>query len=79
MGHPETMIIPHQQLSTEALDNLIKEYCLRDWGLNETEAPLESRYAQVRQAVQQGLLVVLYSEHFETASLIPRDQIEGAG
>jgi len=70
------VIIPYQQLSEDALDGLIKEYCLRDWGLNESESPLGERYRQVRQALVQGALVVLYSEHFETASLVPKDQLD---
>lgn len=71
------MIIPTEQLSDAALDNLIKEYCLRDWGLNDSETPLEGRYKQVRHALQKGLLVVLYSELHETAALVPKDQLEG--
>jgi uncharacterized protein YheU (UPF0270 family) len=70
------MIIPFQQLSDEATDNLIKEYCLRDWGLNEVEAPLEERMAQVRSALQAELLVVLYSEHFESARLVSKDELK---
>ncbi|TNC80971.1 MAG: hypothetical protein C9356_11530 [Oleiphilus sp.] len=71
------MIIPVHSLSDEALENLIKEYCLRDWGLNETEFPLAARIEQVRQAVSQGRLVVLYSEHFETAQLVAADDARG--
>ena len=70
------MIIPLDQLSTEAIDNLIAEYCLRDWGLNEVEAPLEQRKAQIRQALSSGKLLVLYSEAHESAQLIPSDQIK---
>lgn len=69
------MLIPIDQLSTEAIDNLIVEYCLRDWGLNEVEAPLEQRKEQVKRALQAGQLLVLYSEAHETAQLIPKDQI----
>lgn len=70
------MLIPIEQLSSEALDNLIAEYCLRDWGLNETESPLEQRKLQVKQAIHAGELVVLYSEAFETAQLVAANQIE---
>ncbi len=70
------MIIPHDALSSEALDNLIKEYCLRDWGLNEVETPLNSRMDQVRHAIRNGKLVVLYSELHETAQLIAADDLQ---
>ena len=67
------MIIPYEQLSEEALNNLIDEYCMRDWGLNETEEPLESRRSQVSKALKAGQLVVLYSELNQSASLAQAD------
>ncbi|WP_250656308.1 YheU family protein [Alkalimarinus coralli] len=63
------MIIPYQQLSDEAVNNLIDEYCMRDWGLNETEEPLESRRHLVKKALKDGQLVVLYSEYNQSVSL----------
>ena len=70
------MIIPSDQLSEAAIANLIAEYCLRDWGLNDCEAPLAARHLQVRQALQRGQLVVLYSQHYETAQLVSVDQLQ---
>lgn len=70
------MIIPHDQLSEDALNNLIDEYCMRDWGLNETEEPLESRRKQVIQAIKSGQLVVLYSDYNQSAALAQADQLE---
>ena len=67
------MIIPHDQLSEDAINNLIDEYCMRDWGLNETEEPLESRRSQATQALKSGQLVVLYSEFNQSASLTQAD------
>ncbi|MFD2230958.1 YheU family protein [Alkalimarinus sediminis] len=67
------MIIPHDQLSEDAINNLIDEYCMRDWGINETEEPLESRRSQVTQALKSGQLVVLYSEYNQSASLTQAD------
>ncbi|UZE96003.1 YheU family protein [Alkalimarinus alittae] len=70
------MIIPHDQLSEDALNNLIDEYCMRDWGLNETEEPLESRRRQVAQALKSGKLVVLYSDYNQSAALTQADLLE---
>ena len=70
------LIIPYESLSPEALSQLIQEYCLRDWGVNEVETPLESRLQAVRQAVTIGEFGVLYSELHETASLVSADQID---
>lgn len=56
-------------LSAEALDSLVQEYCLRDWGLNETESPLESRKAQVFNALKQGQLLIQFSEDEQSAHI----------
>jgi uncharacterized protein YheU (UPF0270 family) len=61
------MIIPYDALSSEALDNLINEYCLRDRDLNETASPLSERQTFVRQALKNKQLVVVYSEYEESA------------
>jgi len=61
------VIIPYDALSAEALENLISEYCLRDWGLNETSSPLSEREAHVRQALKTKQLIVVYSEDEESA------------
>lgn len=61
------MLIPYQALSAEALDNLISEYCLRDWGLNDTESPINERKTMVWQALASGQLLIFYSEHEECA------------
>lgn len=63
------MIIEPSMLSSEALDSLVQEYCLRDWGLNETESPLESRKAQVLQALKQGKLLIQFSEEEQSAHI----------
>lgn len=63
------MIIPYAALSTDALENLIHDYCLRDWGLNETESPLRERHKQVLNALKNKQLVIVYSEHEESAHI----------
>lgn len=65
------MIIPYEALSSEALNSLISEYCLRDWGLNETTNPIEERASQVRQALKTKQLIVVYSEEEESAYIKP--------
>ena len=72
------MIVPTDALSEDALENLIKEYCLQqDWSLNESDAPLGDRVDQVRSALLAGKLLVLYSEIDETARLISADEAKG--
>lgn len=69
------MIIPYEALSTDALNNLISEYCLRDWGLNETASPLEEREAHVRQALKTKQLLIVYSEYEESAFIKPASDL----
>jgi len=64
------MIIDPKQLSEEAINNLVDEYCLRDWGLNDCEEPLENRQQQVKAALKSGQLVIIYSQHLETAQIV---------
>lgn len=61
------MIIPYEALSDEALRNLISDYCLRDWDLNETTSPLEERESLVRAALKSKQLVIIFSEEEECA------------
>jgi len=69
------MIIDPKQLSEEALNNLIAEYCLRDWGLIDCESPLESRHQQVKAALDNGQLVIIYSQHHESAQITAASEI----
>jgi len=63
------MIIAPHRLSEEALKSLIDEYCLRDWGLNDTENPMETRRKETKAALDNGKLIILYSKHFKTAKI----------
>ncbi len=47
---PAAMIIPHQELSPEALQGLIEEFVTRDGAdYGERDTPLEDKVAQVRR------------------------------
>jgi len=72
------MVIPYQSLSDEALDGLLKEYCLRAWGLNEMESPETERIDTVRKALVRGELVVWYSEYEESAYLLASQDLPKA-
>lgn len=69
------MIIPYDAISPEALDNLIKDYCLRDWGLNETNDPLSERASAVKRALETKQLVIVYSEYEESAYIKPVSEL----
>lgn len=57
------MIVPWQEIAPETLDNLIKEFILRegtDYGSQEVS--LEHKIEQVRQQIKSGDAVILFSE-----------------
>jgi uncharacterized protein YheU (UPF0270 family) len=67
------MIIPHQQISADALQGLIEEFITRDgtdYGLEET--PLASKVTQVRRQIEAGDVVIVFDAATESVSLLPR-------
>ncbi|WP_404341978.1 YheU family protein [Pseudoalteromonas mariniglutinosa] len=67
------MIIPHQQLDTDTLYNLIESYVLRegtDYG--EQECSIESKVAQVKQQLNSGEAMVFFSELHESVTIISK-------
>lgn len=64
------MIIPWQQIAPDTLDNLIREFVLRegtDYG--EEEISLDEKIAQIRQSLASGEAVVVYSELHESVDI----------
>ncbi|ANG65099.1 hypothetical protein A8C75_04330 [Marinobacterium aestuarii] len=71
------VIIPHGELSPETLDNLISEFVTRDGtDYGEQETPLASRIGQVRQLLQRGQVVILFSESTGLCNIVAKDQLE---
>lgn len=67
------MLIPWQQLSTDALYNLAESFVLRegtDYG--DQEFPLATKVQQVLTLIQQGQVVILYSELHESVDLMSK-------
>ncbi|MCG9632176.1 MULTISPECIES: YheU family protein [Vibrio] len=64
------MIIPWQDIAPETLDNLIKEFVLRegtDYG--DVEISLQSKIDQVKQQLQSGEASIVFSELHETVDI----------
>ncbi len=64
------MIIPWQQLEAETLDNLIKEFVLRegtDYG--DHEVSLDQKIDQVKTQLGSGEAVIVFSELHETVDI----------
>ena len=69
------MIIPWQDLDPETLERLIESFVLRegtDYG--EYERSLAQKVADVKQQLQTGEAVLVWSELHETVNIMPRKQ-----
>ena len=65
------MIIPWQQIPAATLDNLLEEYASRDgtdYGL--VEVPLQTKVEQIRAQLQNGQVVIVFSELHETVNIM---------
>ncbi|KOO16148.1 YheU family protein [Vibrio ouci] len=64
------MIVPWQQIDPDTLDNLIKEFVLRegtDYGA--VEISLQSKIDQIKKQLESGDAVVVFSELHETVDI----------
>lgn len=64
------MIIPWQELESETLNNIIESFVLRegtDYGLSEKS--LSEKVFDIRRQLQQGTIVIVWSELYETIDL----------
>lgn len=64
------MIIPWQELEEDTLTNIIESFVLRegtDYGL--VEKTLSEKVADVKMQLQQGEIVIVWSELHETINL----------
>lgn len=70
------MIIPIEELSKDALFNLIEGFVLRegtDYG--DLDCDLEGKVEQVFKQLKAGDALLVYSELHETVNIIPKDQL----
>ena len=64
------MIVPWQQIEPATLENLIREFVLRegtDYG--NSEIPLASKVLQIQKQLQSGDAVVVFSELHESVDI----------
>ncbi len=72
------MIIPISELSADTLENIAKEFVLRegtDYG--EMEFDLSVKVAQVLEQLRSGKAVLVYSELHETVDIQQADRYQG--
>lgn len=71
------MIIPIEEINTETLATLIKEFVLREgteYGLNDVS--LENKIVQVHSQLKKKQVFIVYSELHETVNIVPAEHIQ---
>jgi uncharacterized protein YheU (UPF0270 family) len=74
------VIVPHRELSEEALQGLLEEFVSRD-GTDSgyTKLSLQQRVDQVRRQLDRGEVVVVYNPTTQSANITPRRNLDGNG
>ncbi len=65
------MIIPYEQLSSEALQGLLEAFVCRegtDYG--DQDYSLQAKVEQVRQQLQSGKVVICYDSYLQSFSIV---------
>ena len=71
------MIIPLDQVSQETLLAIIEDFILREGTeYGAVDISKEAKIAQVKQQLEQGSAVLVYSELYETVNILPSDQFQ---
>jgi uncharacterized protein YheU (UPF0270 family) len=71
------MIIPHQQLSQEALIGLIEDFVTRDGtDYGASEVSLMQKSQQVLRQLQQGKVVIVFDPASETCNILRKEDAQ---
>lgn len=69
------MLIPHDQLSPEALAGLIEDFVTRDGTDNGDETPLTTRIERAKRALDIGRAVIVFDPPTGQCQLCLRHQV----
>ena len=68
------VVIPHDQLSKEALNGLIEEFVTRDGtDYGPTEVSLETKISQIRAQLNNKTAVIVFDPASQTCNILPAD------
>ena len=71
------MKIPHQQLSTEALQTLIEEFVTRDGtDYGDLEVSLEQKTTQVIRMLDKGDIVIVFDAATESCTIVTKTTLK---
>ncbi|RJG47943.1 YheU family protein [Motilimonas pumila] len=70
------MIIAYQDIQPDTLEQLIEHFVLREGTeYGDEEVSLEEKVAQVKQQLEDGSVVIVYSELHESVNIVPKQQV----
>jgi len=68
------VIIPHEKLSTEALEGLIEEFVTRDGtDTGYEKKSLENDVSMVKRQLKRGDVVIVFDQTTKTSNIVPKD------
>ncbi len=72
LRNEQGVLIPHDQLSPDALQGLIEEFVTRNGTDNgDTRTTLEQNVKMVMEQLSRGEAVILYDHITQTANIVP--------
>ena len=79
-NHPridESVIIPYDKLSPEALQGLIEEFVTRDGtDTGYEKKSFENDVAMVKRQLKRGDAVIVYDQNTQTSNIVLKDHLE---
>ena len=67
-NHHDGIIIPHDNLTEEALQGLIEEFVTRE----DTDGSLEENVKMVKRQLKRGDVLIVYDGDTQTANIVPK-------
>ena len=79
-GSPEPLVIPHSELSAEALRGLIESFVLREGTeYGSQDVPLDAKVAQVVRQLERGEARVIFDPESEVVDIVTAHSLQKRG
>lgn len=69
------MLIPHDLLEADTLNNLLEDFVTREGTDNGDETPLDVRVERARHALRRGEAVILFDPESQQCQLMLRSEV----
>lgn len=69
------MLIPHDLLEAETLDNLLEDFVTREGTDNGDDTPLDVRVQRARHALKRGEAVIVFDPESQQCQLMLKSEV----